>query len=368
MNTEDGFPAGLSSARLIGMLGDTHGDMSHVLTVTDTMWKRGVSVLLVLGDWGFVWPRRNWGIDLSKLSRRLAKRDQILYFLDGNHEDFTRLYKFPIGADGLRWLRSNVAHIPRGYRTTLLSGRSFAALGGANSVDAGSRLAGSSWWAEESITEDDLAALGGKYADVMVGHDAPLDVPELDRRLAATDHWWSEAGKAYSAAGRQMFHRGFLQVRPRLYLGGHYHHHVDEAVEYEADGEAFSCRVVILDMNEGRGWSQAILDVTSLELQYFDRDDATVTELGGGETGMWHVHTLTSIHVFDFDRDIQQRLPGPNESDRIPDAPRPFHAIKVCRVGEPGCWIAQRGDKFSYPVLQRSSEVQRIERVTKETE
>jgi hypothetical protein len=265
----------ISTTKLIGVLGDTHGDMHHLLIVSETMWIRGVSVLLVLGDFGFVWPRRNWAIDLSKISRRLAGRGQVLYFLDGNHEDFTRLYRHPIGADGLRWLRPNIAHVPRGYRTTMLSGKTFAALGGANSVDAASRTVGSSWWREESITDDDLAHLGEQHADVMVGHDAPLDVPELDRRLAATDHWWSEAGKAYSAAGRQMFHRGFLQVRPQLYLGGHYHHHVDETVEYEADGEAFSCRVVILDMNEGRGWSQGILNVASLDLQYFARDDST---------------------------------------------------------------------------------------------
>jgi hypothetical protein len=199
----------------------------------------------------------------------------VLYFVDGNHEDHLRLSRYPISADGLRWLRPNIAHIPRGFRTALQSGLRFAALGGANSVDVGHRLAGSSWWTEESITEADLAALGEGHADVMVGHDAPLGVPALDRRLVATDHWWPEAGVAYSAAGRQMFHRGFLQVRPRLYLGGHYHYHVDETVDFDTGGDPFSCRVVILDMNQGNGWSQAILDVATLDLHYFSRDDAT---------------------------------------------------------------------------------------------
>lgn len=324
----------------IGLLGDTHGDMSHVLAVSETMWKRGVSVLLVLGDFGFVWPRRNYGIDLSKLSRRLAARRQVLYFVDGNHEDFTRLYRHPIGDDGLRWLRPNVAHIPRGYRTPLSSGRTLAALGGANSVDAGNRLAGSSWWPEESITEDDLAALGGEHADVMVGHDAPLDVPALDRRLAATDHWWSEGGKSYSAAGRQMFHRGFLQVRPQLYLGGHYHYHVDETVEYENDGRAFSCRVVVLDMNEGHSWSQAILDVTTLDLQYFDRDDAIVAELTGNETGRWLVTTSPSQREFLFDLDARtvRSLSGDNATCPLTDQELGLHSIERCRVGQPGSW------------------------------
>jgi hypothetical protein len=265
----------ISTANLIGVLGDTHGDMEHLLTVSETMWRRGVSVLLVLGDFGFLWPGRNWNIDLDKLSRRLAARDQILYFVDGNHELFPALYSFPVSEDGLRRLRRNIIHIPRGYRTTLHSGRTLAALGGANSVDAGSRLVGSSWWPGESITDEDLAAVGSDSADVMVGHDAPLDVPILDRYLAETDRWWPESGVAYSAAGRRVFHRGFLQVRPQLYLGGHYHLHVDEVVDYHAGDDPFTCRVVILDMNEGRGWSQAILDVTTLDLRYFARDDAT---------------------------------------------------------------------------------------------
>lgn len=119
--------------------------MEHLLIVAKTMAERDVSVLVQLGDFGFVWPRRNWGIDLSKISWRLAAMGQTLYFLDGNHEDFTRLYRHPIDADGLRWLRSNIAHIPRGWRTALASGKTLAVLGGANSVDVSSRVQGSSW-------------------------------------------------------------------------------------------------------------------------------------------------------------------------------------------------------------------------------
>ena len=95
----------LSTATRIGVLGDLHGDMEHALSVCARMHERGVHTLVVLGDFGFIWPRRNWGIDLSKLSRRLAARQQRLFFCDGNHEDFTRLYRHPVSGDGLRWLR-----------------------------------------------------------------------------------------------------------------------------------------------------------------------------------------------------------------------------------------------------------------------
>ncbi|WP_104126716.1 hypothetical protein [Cryobacterium sp. Y57] len=78
-------------------------------------------------------------------------------------------------------------HIPRGYRTVLVSGAPLAALGGANSVDIGHRVLGRSVWAEKSITESDLATLGTGLADVLIGHDAPVDLPTLDTWLAATD-------------------------------------------------------------------------------------------------------------------------------------------------------------------------------------
>ena len=239
------------------------------------MAARGIKHLVVLGDFGFLWPGHNWGIDLDKLSRRLTMAGQILAFVDGNHEGFDILLKFPIADDGLRWIRPNIVHIPRGYRTVLESGATLAALGGANSVDIGHRVLGRSVWSEESVTEVDLAALGHHRADILIGHDAPLNLPTLDAWLAATDHGWPPAGRAYSAAGRAMFHRGFLQVQPRLYLGGHYHRHIDELVTYPAGDAEFQTRVVILDQGgPASATSQGILDVETLELEYIARDNA----------------------------------------------------------------------------------------------
>ena len=270
-------PAPISSARRIGFLGDTHGDMNHVLTVARMMSARGIELLVVLGDFGFIWPGYNWSVDIDKLSRRLRTTGQTLAFVDGNHEAFDLLYKFPVTDDGLRWLRPNIVHIPRGYRTVLASGATLAALGGANSIDVGHRVSGRSVWSEESITESDLANLGTAPAGVLIGHDAPLHLPTLDAWLAATDHGWPPAALKYSAEGRAMFHRGFLHAQPRLYLGGHYHRHIDEPVTYTTSETQFQTRVVILDEG-GSAFkiSQAMLDVETLELKYITRDGAPV--------------------------------------------------------------------------------------------
>ncbi|MBC7597305.1 MAG: metallophosphoesterase, partial [Kineosporiaceae bacterium] len=283
-------PVGLSTDWRVGFLGDLHGDLDHLLRVAQTMWAHGISTLIVLGDFGFIWPDGNWDNTIDKISRRLGKLGQVLYFVDGNHEDFTRLYRFPLDADGVRRIRPNIIHLPRGYRTTLVSGKEVAVLGGANSIDRDHRVEGRSWWAEEAITDADLTVLGAETAPLLIGHDAPLHVPALERELAATDRDWSVEALAYAAAGRAVFHRGFLSVQPELYLGGHYHLHIDEQVTYHSEGGEFTCRVVILDMN-GTATSQAILDVNTFTLTFLTRDADTVHELSGDEAGVWEITT-----------------------------------------------------------------------------
>ena len=108
---------------------------------------------------------------------------------------------------------------------------------------------------------------------MLIGHDAPLHLQTVDAWLAATDTGWPAAGLNYSAEGRAIFHRGFLQVQPRLYLGGHYHRHIDEIVTYSPGDREFQTRVVVLDQGgSASATSQAILDVRTLELEYITRD------------------------------------------------------------------------------------------------
>src|SRR5665647_77159 len=105
----------LSTVRHIGVMGDLHGDLEHALQVSRTFADRDVRVLLQLGDFGVIWPRHNWMVDLNKLSRALARRQQSLFFVDGNHDWHTKLQEFPLDKDGIRWIASNIGHLPRGY-------------------------------------------------------------------------------------------------------------------------------------------------------------------------------------------------------------------------------------------------------------
>jgi UDP-2,3-diacylglucosamine pyrophosphatase LpxH len=276
----------LTTAQRIGFAGDIHGGIEDLTTCARSTRALDVSVLIVLGDFGVVWPGEDWQKNLNKLSRRLGALNVSCYFVDGNHEAFPLLYGFPVGADGLRRLRENVVHLPRGYRTTLASGKVLAALGGANSIDVEYRESGDSWWQEESIADADLATLGRVHADVLVGHDAPLHLPELDRFISMSAAGWSPAAVEYANAGRRMFHRGFEAVTPLLYLGGHYHQLVDEVVEYGDDPDSFTTRIVILDhAGEHRNACLAMLDVHSLDVEILMRSGDPV--VSRGEKSCW---------------------------------------------------------------------------------
>ena len=271
----------LIRAKKIGLIGDIHGDLGHLLTVLRTFRHRDIDTIVQLGDLGLVWPQAGWVRNLSKLDRTLARLDQTLYWLDGNHEDHPRLTKWSVSPDGIRWLRDSIGHLPRGFRTTLSSGKSLAVLGGANSIDVNYRSPGTSWWPEESITDADLQRLGNKPADILLGHDAPLRVRALDAQLNPMA--WTRDEVGYANAGRAMFHRGFLQVQPALCVSGHYHCHVNETRSFRTADGSFRSRIVVLDTNgSATKVSQAILDVDSLELEFLTRNGAVLNPRGGG--------------------------------------------------------------------------------------
>lgn len=277
------LPNPLLTAERVALLGDVHGDLQHLILGGRSARALSASVLIQLGDAALVWPGENWGRTLDKLSRRLAGLDVTLYLVEGNHDWIPKLHaEFPLDSDDLRRLRPNILLFARGFRTTLLApddktpGRTLAVLPGANSIDREFRTPGVDWWAEEAISDADIAALGDEFADVLLGHEVPLGVRELDDEAAANRDEWSEVAREYAAEGQRQFHRGFLAVRPTLSIGAHWHRHLDSIVTYGEGMDRFSSRVVVLDKNGPRKVSLAILDTSTLDLQYFTRDGAVL--------------------------------------------------------------------------------------------
>ena len=124
----------LETVTVAGIIGDLYGNIPHLREVCAAMRDRGISVILSVGDLGLVDSRPSHS-NLGWASETLAEYQQTLLFVDGNCDRHNDIYGYPVDTGGYRWTASNIAHLPRGFRTTLGTGLSFAALGGANSVD-----------------------------------------------------------------------------------------------------------------------------------------------------------------------------------------------------------------------------------------
>ena len=198
--------------------GDIHGNsewaVRHVLRAAK---RRGASSILQLGDFG-IWPGRDGRRFLDHLERETAAAGIPWEFVDGNHEDFDQLLAIDPGPDGRRQVRPHIWHLPRGYRWTW-GGRTFLALGGAASPDQADRVPGRSWWPQEEITNDDVErCVAGGPIDVLVCHDAPLDVQR-------GGHWGTVPPEVAAKVrrSRERLQRVVDTCRPQLLLHGHWH-------------------------------------------------------------------------------------------------------------------------------------------------
>jgi hypothetical protein len=250
--------------------------------------------------------------------------------------------------------------MPHGYRTNLATGHTLAVLGGANSVDKYLRTR-RTWWPEESITASDLEQLGTSHADILVGHDAPLNVPSLDRYLDSTSSSIPFDMLEYGDHGRAMFYKGFTQVRPQLSISGHYHHPIDQIVGFGNGDNGFASRVVVLDQIRARDTaSVALLAVRDLKLRFFSSagDEVPVVpqiyELRPDDFGRWLVTTRTSSYVFNLDDSTVESLAGADVSNSVPaHQPMRLRRLDLCKIGQPGRWTLQAFGSSLDPDLSR---------------
>lgn len=122
---------------MIYITGDTHADFSRFNTKNFPEQKKMTKddIVIVLGDFGGIWydcSKERYWLDW------LGDKPFTLVFVDGNHENFDRLYnEFPIidfhGGKAHK-IRDNIYHLMRGYIFDF-EGKKFFAMGGASSHD-----------------------------------------------------------------------------------------------------------------------------------------------------------------------------------------------------------------------------------------
>lgn len=300
----------------IGILGDVHGNGSWFTYACDAFSRAGIDTILQVGDFGF-WPGKYGENFYIKAMKALLKYDLKLYVVPGNHEDYDQIEKIPVVEDGwLRFRKDRIWVAPRGHRWEWWD-RSFVALGGAPSVDRTWRLrsmgvltevesmeklgkkllpanlrAQKSWWEQEAITreEADLTIAGG-YADVMVCHDAPNGIKEIEKQIQHNPHGFKQVDLNYAAEGRELLTEVFFAVAPKVFLHGHYHFLVDEYIDaepYEPFREETAMQTHVLGLSKDyANHSLGHLDTEDLSAVAWDSFMDFNAYRYGGERAKW---------------------------------------------------------------------------------
>ena len=239
-------PDPLAEPGCIAFAGDWHANTRWAKTAVRYAADEGADVVVQLGDFGYSFTAEF----VRGLDRTLEATELSVLFVDGNHEDFSTLLRYPIRDNGLRQVSERIWHLPRGFRWNW-GGVSFLAVGGAHSVDRPWREPGTSWWPQETLTTEDIErAVAGGQADVLLTHDCPAGVPVP--RLDESAHLWP-AEELIAAEGHRARLRTVVDgVRPRMLWHGHYHRRYSALADFgygTVDVQGLDCDATSIEDN-----------------------------------------------------------------------------------------------------------------------
>lgn len=223
------------------VLGDTHGDAPWIARACKKAAYDDCKAIVQLGDFGY-WSHTAEGETfLDQVTALLVTWRLEMFWLDGNHENH-KLLRSRFGSNykavwdtemmnngPMYEIRDNLYYLPRGTRWTWDEVK-FMALGGADSIDKQLRRPGTSWWAEEAITDEEVEyavrgaaksridhSWGRHIIDVMFTHDAPYARHQDDTS--------NQYDRKYplSKSNKLRVRRVMDTVRPKLLVHGHQH-------------------------------------------------------------------------------------------------------------------------------------------------
>lgn len=139
--------------------------------------------LIIAGDFGMLWLNEP-DKEEKYLMKELANRKFTTLFVDGNHENFTRLNvleEIDMFGGKVGKVCDSIYHLKRGYVYNI-NGKRLFCFGGAMSTDKEHRLVDISWWreetqsrAEEMFALDNLDKVGWQV-DHVITHAAPKSI------------------------------------------------------------------------------------------------------------------------------------------------------------------------------------------------
>lgn len=235
----------------IWVTGDIHGNDfrfdEDVFYEQKEMKSSEDNYIIVCGDVAFQWDFRGKDrIEEAKLDL-LEKKPFTILFVDGNHENFKRLYENPI----IRWkggkvhqIRKNILHLMRGEVYTI-GGKKIFAFGGAKSHDIKDgilnpikdikkikqwdadgdkwfRIDGVNWWKEEMPNEDEMKngiinlEKANHKVDYIITHSPSTDVLPLLNPQFQKDNLMDYLQKIKNMTEYQYWFCGHMHLNKKL--------------------------------------------------------------------------------------------------------------------------------------------------------
>ena len=146
------------------IISDIHGDVNTFLKLMSKKPFQEKEVVL-LGDVGYGFP----DFDVERFNDYLLRNPRIrFYIIQGNHDN-AECMGVPIA--NVRYITTKTGSIVH-----YIDGNSVIMIPGALSYDKNMRVPGVSWWANEQMSDEQLATAIelAKTCDIILTHDAPL--------------------------------------------------------------------------------------------------------------------------------------------------------------------------------------------------
>ncbi len=173
---------------VIYVTGDMHGEMRRFHSRALRRLKKG-DTLIICGDFGFLW---DGGEQEEKNLRKIGRLKYQVLFLDGTHENFDLLEKYPAedwNGGRVQHISGGLYHLMRGQVYTI-EGKKIFAFGGGESVEKQIRMEMKTWWPcempnlEEMKEGADHLRENGFEVDYIFTHMPPpkVDLMKTERR------------------------------------------------------------------------------------------------------------------------------------------------------------------------------------------
>lgn len=339
------------SGHAIGVLGRVGSDRKALLCWLERFADLGVRNIIQLGNWTMLRKPCDPTLTVEDTSAKLRQTNQTIWMVDGERDGQVRL--LPRDASSSVLLAERIRYLPRGTRGWFETGRSWAALGGAATLGAASHgwvqrqeVVDDRWWPDEIVSDADIEVLGEGHADVLFAHDSPPGVPALSNylRTRLSRRQFTFSDRMYDIRARGRFTEAFHLVSPRVHFGAHFPLHANQVVGFDGDRGGYATQIVLFDALGSSLPCAAILDAETLDVTVLGSEgervapESQVLDLTAQTMGRWRVLSRDSIHLFDLDRHLWLRSPGPLAGDGLDQTTRRVRSIERCRVGERGYW------------------------------